>query len=396
MKVSKGIQDDRLVDNQEHLKRLNNSLEKKITSKEIEIKKIGELYDTKVDIAKTAGEEKYVDALNKNQKRILDESLHVEEKIENYRDQLAKVHQTVENEKQVLKDNHRINIDNTKAQLDSNFNEQITAAIDSQREIVSNTQNSVKELTTQSKSDKTTLESNAQYEINALSSGFNQKKANSESTFKEQMENDVRLHTAELTRQRNDLQKIMKEDTEKFKRLEEEKTRIQKDQLLFLDKHQQGLIKQRQDDFKTRYEKLVTDNTNILKDLEKNFNADVKKMAEKTAKDKAIYAEKMNDDFYRIDRLNPKMQEGPKEVIVTLPVAEYEKENVHLSTQGRGIKITMSRKYNDTITDASGGIDRSTRSELYSKELTTVDLLSPRGITQHYEDGNLIFKILKA
>ena len=80
MKVSQGIQGDRLKDNEDYLKRLNLSLEKKIHAKEDEIKKIGTLYDNKVEVAKSAGEEKYIDALDKNQKRIIDESNLFEEK----------------------------------------------------------------------------------------------------------------------------------------------------------------------------------------------------------------------------------------------------------------------------------------------------------------------------
>lgn len=390
------VTDEILKSNEDLLKRMNRGLEKKISNKEAEIQKVDEMYDKKIDLAKIEGEDQYIQSLEKNQQRIVGDSKQFEDKIQNYRDQLAKVQQTVENEKGILKDNHKINLDTVKTQLDDNFQEQLTNSVESQREIVSSTQNSVKELATRSKSEKLATENQAQYEINALSAGFDQKAISSEKEFRNQMENDVRLHTLELTRQRDDLKKIMSIDTEKHKRLEQETVRIQKDQLSYLDKYQQNMIKQRQDDFKVRYEKMVAEHDKILKDLSQHFSADVKKMAEQTASEKVILGKRVDDQFYRIDKLNATMVEAPKEVIVKVPVPEYEKENVHLSTQGRNIKITLARKFSDNITSTEGNIDRSTRNELYSKELNTVDLLSPKNIVQNYQDGVLTFKIPKA
>jgi HSP20 family molecular chaperone IbpA len=390
------VTDETLKSNEDLLKRMNRGLEKKIANKEVEIQKVGEMYDKKIELAKIEGEDQYIQSLEKNQQRIVGDSKQFEDKIQSYRDQLAKVQQTVENEKGILKNNHKTNLDSMKTQLDDNFQEQMTNSIEGQREIVSSTQNSVKELATRSKSEKLTAENQAQYEINALTAGFDQKAISTEKEFRNQMENDVRMHTLELTRQRDDLKKIMSTDTEKHKRLEQETVRIQKDQLSYLDKHQQSMIKQRQDDFKVRYEKMVAEHDKILKDLSQHFTADVKKMAEQTASEKVILGKRVDDQFYRIDKLNATMVDAPKEVIVKVPVPEYEKENVHLSTQGRNIKITLARKFSDNITSIEGNIDRSTRSELYSKELNTIDLLSPKNIVQNYQDGVLTFKIPKA
>ena len=81
---------------------------------------------------------------------------------------------------------------------------------------------------------------------------------------------------------------------------------------------------------------------------------------------------------------------------VHIPVAEYEKENINISTRGRSIKITLSRKYTDSLNADDGSLNKTTRSELFSKELATNDLLSSKDITQSYKDGILSFKIKKA
>ena len=74
MKIANSSYDDRIKDNQEHLRRLNQTLEKQVTNKEAEIKKVGEIYDKKVEASKLEGEKKYAQNMDDGQQRILEES----------------------------------------------------------------------------------------------------------------------------------------------------------------------------------------------------------------------------------------------------------------------------------------------------------------------------------
>lgn len=397
MKIPNSEMAQRFKDNEDLLKRMNNGLEKKISAKEQEIKQIDNLYDKKLEIAKTEGEREYIQGIERNNQRLLGETSVFEEKMQGYQDQLKKTQETVAKEEATLKGSHKDRLADLKTQLETNFQDQYLNTEENQREIQSSTQDAVKEIATKSKVEKMTLENNAQYEINALSSEFNQKASNNERNFREKLDNDVRLHNAEMNRQKDELKKLMTMDAEKNKRLSDEKNRVNKDQLSFQDKHQQEMLKQREADFKVRYEKMVKEHDEILGHLSTKFAADVKKMVEQTSTDKKKIEDKVTDPFYRVDKLNPTMVEDLETITVSLPVAEYEKENVHLSTQGRNVKITLSRKYSDSTASAeNGSIDRSTRSELFSKEFNSKDLLSPKNITQHYQDGILSFKIKKA
>jgi len=171
---------------------------------------------------------------------------------------------------------------------------------------------------------------------------------------------------------------------------------VKKGKLDYQEMHQKDMLSQREKDFKVRYENMVKEHDTILKNLSAKFEEDARKITASTSTDKKILSGRSEDPFYKVDKLSPKVVEGLKTVTVAVPVAEYEKENVHLSTQGRSIKITLSRKYTDSLNAEDGSLNRSTRSELFSKELTTADLLSPKNITQSYEDGVLSFKINKA
>ena len=233
----------RFKDNEDLLKRMNHGLEKKIASKEQEIKQVDELYDNKLAAAKTEGEREYMQGLDRNNQRLVGETKNYEEKMQGYQNQLKKAQDTVEKEQEALKGSHREKLADLKDQMEINFQDQYLSSEEAQREIQSSTQDAVKEIATKSKIEKMAMESNAQYEINALSSDFNQKAATGERNFRDKLDNDVRLHNQEVERQKSELKKMMTMDAEKNKRLSDEKNRVNKDQLAFQDKHQQEMLK---------------------------------------------------------------------------------------------------------------------------------------------------------
>lgn len=396
MKVPQGDNAIAFKENEDLYKRMNKSIEKKIGSKEQEIKNLDTLYDKRIAMTRIEGEDQYQQSIDRNTQRMLSDSGVYEEKIKGYQDKLKQVQDTVAKEETILKTSETQKLADLKNQLEENFQEQYSNTQENQREIAESTQASVKEIAARSKSEKTIMEGNAQFEINALSSGFNQKAADSEKDFRSKLDSDVRLHNAEVNTQKEELKKLMVMDGEKNKRLSNEQNRVNKDQLTFQESHQKDMLTQRDQDFKVRYANMVKEHETILKNLSAKFEEDAQKITASTANDKKILGGRTTDPFYRVDKLNPKLSEDLKTVSVSIPVAEYEKENVHLSTQGRSVKITLSRKYTDTLNAEDGSVNRSTRSELFSKELNTTDLLSPKNITQHYSDGVLTFKINKA
>jgi HSP20 family molecular chaperone IbpA len=396
MKVGTGPEALAFKENEDLYKRMNKSIERKIENKQQEIKNLDTLYDKKIEMARVDGEDQYIQALERNNQKMLSDSGVYEDKIKGYQEKLKQVQNTVAKEEVNLKTTEKQRLADLKSQLEENFEDQYSNTQENQRAIAESTQAVVKEITAKSKSEKTILESNAQFEINALASGFNQKAADSEKDFRTKLDSDIRLHNAEVNTQKEELKKLMTLDMEKNKRLNNEQNRVNHDQLSFQETHQKDMLAQREKDFKVRYENMVKEHDTVLKSLSAKFEADAQRVTASTSSEKKILNDKSTDPFYRVDRLNPKMTEDLKTVTIAIPVAEYEKENIHLSTQGRSIKITLSRKYTDSLNAEDGSVNRSTRSELFSKELNTTDLLSPKNITQHYSDGILTFKVNKA
>jgi len=396
MKIQSSEIVNQFKDNEDLYKRLNKSLERKISSKEAEIESIDKLYDKKIETAKIDGEEKYLQNLERNQIRMNDETNLFQTKISEYENKLLKAREATQNEEERLKNHEDERIKELKNHSEENYQDQYLKAKDFQSEIQTKTQDDIKEMATNAKFQKLDLENNSKFEINALAQNYNNSIAVNEKEFRNSIETNIRAHQTEMLRQKDDLKKIMTEDNEKHKRLSLEKNRVNGDQLIYQDKHQKEMLKQRDQDFKARYDLIVKEHETILTDLTTKLNSDVKKMIESTTSEKKLISDRMEDPFYRIEKLMPKMTENEKVVFISMPIAEYEKENVFLSTQGRQIKMTLSRKYSEANVAVDGSRNKSTRNELFSKEFTSKDILDQREISRNYADGILTFKIKKA
>ena len=396
MKVGTGDQSSAYKENEDLYKRMNKNIEKKIILKEKEIKNLDTIYDKKIAQTHIEGEDQFVQALDRNNQRVSSESIVFEDKIKSYQDRLKKIQDTVALEETTLKTTSNQRLDEMKTQMETNFQEQYSAIQENQNQIIGDSQSAVRENASKAKTEKILLENNAQYEINALSSGLNTKAANNEKDFRSKLDSDMRLHNAEINSQKEELKKLTVMDAEKNKRLSNELQIVNKGQLDFQEQHQKDMLLQRDNDFKIRYANMVKEHNTILNNLSAKFDEDARRIKFATSEDKKILDSRSEDSFYRVETINPKLIENQNDVTVHIPVADYEKENVHLSTRGRLIKITLSRKYTDSINENDGSLNKTTRSELFSKELPTTDLLSPKNITQSYENGVLSFKIKKA
>lgn len=396
MKVGSGDQAATLKENEDVYKRINKNIEKKIILKEKEIKTIDDMYEKKIAQTHFEGEDQFSQALDRNNQRILSESSVFEEKIKSYQDRLKKVQDTVTKEEVTLQTTSNEKLKEMKNQKEASFQEQYFAIQDNQSAIINENQASVRDNETRSRNEKILLENNASYEINALTADLNTKSANNEKNFRSTLDNDVRLHMAEVNTQKQELKKLMTIDAEKNNRLSNEVKIANKGQLDFQEAHQKDMLTQRDNDFKIRYTNMVKEHNSILDNLSAKFEEDARKIKFTTSEDKKILDSRSDDSFYRVSTINPKLSEDQKTVTVHIPVAEYEKENINISTRGRSIKITLSRKYTDSLNADDGSLNKTTRSELFSKELATNDLLSSKDITQSYKDGILSFKIKKA
>jgi HSP20 family molecular chaperone IbpA len=379
----------------DYSKKLDSKLRDQTVKKETEIENLKKIYDKKIDATNIEGQDRYINSIKRNDDLLVGASKDYEDKLNNYKENLEKTQKSISQEENALRSDHSQKMESFKDQYLGNLHEQFRSANDNQEAVQQQTQNSLQAITDKARAEKNHLDSTARAEINALSSEYNQKGIATESEYRATLDNDIRSHQADINLQKTELKKVMDKNTEQNKRLEVEKSKVQTDEVTYLDNHQKDILNQKQSDFKIRYENLVKEHESLLTELKTHFAADVKKMVESTSGQKKIIANRADDQFYRVETLNPVITETEKEYQVSLAVPEHEKENVHLSVHGRGVKMTLTRKFTDSIEDKDVSKNKSTRNELFSKDFPSKDILNQKSVAQKYEDGVLTYKILK-
>lgn len=382
--------------NDSNSKALDDKLRNISRSKEMEVERIKKIYDKKVEGAKAEGEDRYESAIKRNDDMIAGVGAEYEQKLQSYKESLEKTEKNIAQAEIAYKKDHAEKMKGLKEQFANNVEDEFFRANDNQRSIQAQMKSAVSSVQNKSRNEQKNLESNARAYINALGVDYSNKIKNEELEYRSRLETDKLTHEETLRNQQSELKNQLDKKMQQGKRLEMEKAQVQREELAYLENHHRDMLNQRTADFKVRYETLVKEHEAILNELQTNLDADMKKMIETTASQKKDVSAKLNDTFYRIETLNPSVLDAGKELIVSLKVPEYEKENVHLSAHGRNIKMTLNRRFTDTMEAGDGSINRSTRNELYSKEFATQDILNPKQIAQKYDKGVLTFRIAKA
>ncbi len=111
---------------------------------------------------------------------------------------------------------------------------------------------------------------------------------------------------------------------------------------------------------------------------------------------KAALQSRSEDPFYNITTLAPVLTDKLDHYEITVPVPEFEQQNVILSGYKRSLKLTHARRAANEVELPDGSMNKSKRSESFTKEFPVTDIVEPEKIERHYAEGMLTFKIRKA
>lgn len=379
----------------DHSKRLDKRIKNEIVKKENEIENINQLYDKKIELSKAEGEDKYINSLIQNDNRLTTAAKDYENKLNSYRENLEKTQLGLSKQEMTLKNDHLQKVEDFKTQNANALYEKFINATENQKEIDGQMNNSILAIKDKSLTERQHIETSTRNDLNALAREYNSKEANEEREYRSRLKSNILANQEDLNLRQKELKDNSDKEIQKSKRTINEKSTIQKEELSFLDKHQKDVLTQKQTDFNVRYQNLIKEHNGLLAELKTHFESDVKKMVEQTSSQKRTIANKKEDSFYRVEILKPTISENEKEYMVSLTVPEHEKENVHLSVQGRGVKMTLTRKFTETLNEIDGSTNRSTKNELFSREFPCKDILNPKLVDQKYENGVLTFRIQK-
>ncbi|MGZ3787243.1 MAG: Hsp20 family protein [Bacteriovorax sp.] len=379
----------------EYNKLLDEKMRKQSAMKEAEIEKVRKFYDQKIEDAKEEGEARYASGLQRNDDQLLAAAKANEERLNGIKEGLERTQKSISQQESSLKSEHEQKMDDLRMSQVNNLHDQYANASEIQEAVRSQIKQEAQTIADKTRAERKHIETNARTEVNALADSYDQKGISEERDFRSRLENDLRAHEEQIKSQRSDLKKVIDTTTEQNNRLKAEKVQVQKEELSYLDNHQKDVLAQKNADFKVRYENMAREHERILSELKTHLDRDVKKMVEQTSSQKKIIEDRAQDSFYRVETLSPMITETPKDFTVSLRVPEHEKEKVHLSVHNRDVKMTLARKFTDILDDQDGSTNRSTRSELFSKEFSSKDILNPKEIVQKYENGVLTFRIQK-
>jgi HSP20 family molecular chaperone IbpA len=381
--------------NIDYLHDLDKKLRAKKESKEKEIENLKEMYDKNIENIKANGEERYNQHVQVNEDRLINASKNYEEKLNQYKENLEETKNNLKSEELAIRDDHSKKMVDLKLQNQSTLQDQYLKGKDTQDFMQSEFKKNTAELASNFHQEKNKIENSSRENLNRVITDLNAKSATEERSYKEKLDNDIRNHKTEIAKQRDDFNGDMTTLSDQHKRLLGEKQSAQNNEIQFLDQHHKNTVLQKEKDFKNRYSSIVDEHNAILEKLKSQFEADAKKIFTTTAEQKRIFENKTQDQFYRIETLHPNIFENEKEVIISVPVADYEKDNLQVSAHDRTINMTLSRKFDQNIVSEDGSKNRSNRSEIINKEFSTKELLDHKSIVQKYEDGFMKFKITK-
>lgn len=381
--------------NNDYIRELEKRLKLKRQAKEAELEKVQAAYDKNIENVKNLGEEQYAQHVKLNEDRYANTTKVFENRLNEYKENYEKTKNNLEKETENINEDHQNKIANIRQRNLDTLQLKNLQGKEEQEKLQNNFKISTEEIAKNYNIDRNKIESTAREKLLEMAAGLEQKELNDEKTFRSELDQNSREHIELVADQRQHFKNSIDKKENDFKRMENEKKIAQNNEIEFLDNHFKNTISQKNSDFKIRYQAMAQEHDAILNELKTHFELDVKKMVEQNAAQKRILASREDDKFYKIETLNPKLSETDKEILITLPVAEHEKENIIISASDRNIRISLTRKYNDKFEEENGSVNKANRSEVITKELNSKDLLNSKAVTQKYENGVMSFRIQK-
>lgn len=205
------------------------------------------------------------------------------------------------------------------------------------------------------------------------------------------------LEFSKIIRQKEfDHQKDVDELERKFTIEKEGRIQSFAQQRDFKINEQQETLTQLDRSFKEKYDSLVANHDLVMNNLKNRFEADLKAELESVANTRSTIEDKNGDPFYSVTKLSPMLAEDEKSYTISLNVPEHERDLVNLAADGRKLKLTVGRRFEERLEGQQGQVDKTVRTEHHTKIFDVGHIVDQRQITQNYQDGLLSYKIMKA
>lgn len=214
--------------------------------------------------------------------------------------------------------------------------------------------------------------------------------------LKKQAQSDDKYHRT-LHKQKTDQNKVLTQEVRKHQKALRSKNeqftaeinKIQEDG----NKKKLQTMKNFEKDFQATNKK----NEEVLKTIIGKKEQLLEKVKDSITEQYKIGIEKQKDDFYHFGKLEVNVSELPNQdgYKVEVPVAEHEKNHVQMRAEKRELRLSMERRYENTIEEDNMKNSINKVESVVSK-IPVKNIIDPKTITKNYADGILTFEIKNA
>jgi HSP20 family molecular chaperone IbpA len=173
--------------------------------------------------------------------------------------------------------------------------------------------------------------------------------------------------------------KMNQEQIKQFAKVEEHHDKQTAEQQLFHEKQYQTALGTQQKE---------------LLDLNKRFHESVNKNKEEVRMATSVAIKNSSDPFFAFTDINPQVQETETAFIVKVPLPEYAKEELRMTSNGRTVVLTFDRRHQDTKQDEFTS-SKINRIETIVKKFELSGDFKPREVKVSYDNGVKTFHIPK-
>lgn len=381
---------------QRTLEKMNRDLQTKVRAKEVEIDNTKKYYDKKVEDQKIIGQEKLILENDLTQQKLSEAIDHREERLTQVKNSLDQTKTLLETEQSKLKQDQELKKADLLQNLEIKSNDLFEDAYSQANDINERTNDVVKKMQEDSsyRIDDMKFETHQKVQMALL----DQQKTIEEQNSKLQGQNN-NLSSEQLVKkteaQREHEQQLF-ENKQKYQGLQTQYNTILDKEMQTKQEQHVHLLEKADKNFQQKHEKLLQDHLLLMETTKSSLQEQFDKLIDEHTTKKQIYESKLQDNFYRINTIDPVITDIGDAYKVEIKVPEHEKENVTLSPLKRKLRINMTRRFENSRVDDQGHMDKSSRSEVFSKTVTTDDIMESKGVKQNYENGVLSFIVKKA
>ncbi|CBW26765.1 conserved hypothetical protein [Halobacteriovorax marinus SJ] len=353
------------------------------------------MYELRKEDERYNGEVEILDIRDRNQNEIAEQLNLKEERLNNIKTSFDTSKKKLDLEREILANSHQEKIEDLNAVYDNKYKTSFENANQVAEEIDDQTHDIIRRMEdeTTERIAQSTFENKIRADEKSLEN--TRKLANQERVHKTQQRAAVKNYdrrSAELVMEHEN--QLMNQNYQQLSQRKELEN-IHNKEIEFKSEQHKNILLQEDKSFRQKYEAITKEHQSVLDRIKQKFSNQINSIVNSQMRSKTSVENRGDDDFYKITSLEPEITSLEKSYQISLKVPEHEKENVRLTAQGRDLTLSLTRKFSDTVESEDGSSNQSSRSEVFTKKLSTTDLMNSREITQNYKEGVLTFNIAK-